>query len=282
VATARQPIALVTGASAGIGLQTALALAGGGFRVIMAGRDSARTERACRLVREGAGSAAVETALADFASLAAVRKLAETVLARHDRLDVLVNNAGLIVPRYQQSEDGFELTIAVNHLAPFLLTNLLLDRLRASAPSRIVTVASQAHRGARIDPAGLTGRQDWSPLKAYGRSKLCNILFTRSLARRLVGSGVVTSCLHPGVVATAIGDRAGGITGWGWRAVKPFLISAEKGAETSLFLATTADPAPFHGAYVINRRVAQPDRTALDDRLAEDLWRESARLVGIS
>jgi len=164
------------------------------------------------------------------------------------------------------------------------LTNLLLDRLRASAPSRIVTVASQAHRGARLDMAGLDGRggvEDWSPLKAYGRSKLCNILFTRALARRLQGTLVVTACLHPGVVATAIGDRVGGVAGFGWRLVKRFLITPEKGAETSLFLATVADPAAFDGAYVIDRRVARPDAAALDDEVGELLWSESARLVGL-
>jgi retinol dehydrogenase 12 len=274
-------IALVTGASGGgIGFHTALGLAGAGFRVILAGRDGARIERARRLV-EQRGAGAAETALADFASLAAVRQLAETVLARHQRLDLLVNNAGLMTPSHLLSVDGYESTLAVNHLAPFLLTNLLLDRLRASAPSRIVTVASQAHRGARIDPAALTGAEDWTPLKAYGRSKLCNILFTRALARRLQGSGVVAACLHPGVVATAIGNNAGRFTGLGWRIVKPFLITAEQGAATSLFLATTPDPAPFHGAYVINQRIARPDPAALDDDLAERLWTESARLVGL-
>ncbi len=275
-----EPIALVTGASAGIGLYTALGLARAGFRVIIAGRDGARIEQARLTVAERAGSTMVETALADFASLAAVRALAETVLAAHDRLDLLVNNAGLITPRFQLSAEGYELTIAVNHLAPFLLTNLLLDRLRASAPSRIVTVASQAHRGARLDLADLAGPQDWSPLKAYARSKLCNILFTRALARRLAGSGVVAAALHPGVVATAIGDRAGSVAGFGWRLVKPFLITPEKGAATSLFLATTADPTPYHGAYVMGNTVAQPDPTALDDDLAERLWSASARLVG--
>jgi retinol dehydrogenase-12 len=153
--------------------------------------------------------------------------------------------------------------------------------LRTSAPARIVTVASQAHRGARLNVTDLTGQEDWSPLKAYGRSKLCNILFTRALARRLQGSGVVAACLHPGVVATAIGDRAGGITGFGWRLVKPFLTTPEHGAATSLFLATTPDPTPFHGAYVIGKRAAQPDPTALDDELGERLWAESARLVGL-
>jgi retinol dehydrogenase-12 len=278
--TGPAPVALVTGATAGIGLETARGLARAGFRVLMAGRDAERLERARRMVAERSGSAQIELALADFASLAAVRGLAEGILAAHDRLDLLLNNAGLITPRFQRSADGYELTIAVNHLAPFLLTNLLLDRLRASAPSRIVTVASQAHRGARLDVAGLVGREDWSPLKAYGRSKLSNILFTRALARRLQGSGVVTACLHPGVVATAIGDNAG-LAGFGWRIVKPFLVSPERGAATSLFLATTPDPVPFHSAYVIGRRAAQPDRTALDDELGERLWTESARLVGL-
>ena len=275
------PVALVTGASGGIGLYTALGLARAGFHVIMAGRDQARLDRARRLVGERAGAPPPEPALADFASLTAVRRLAADVLTGHDRLDVLVNNAGLISPRLTRSEDGYELIFAVNHLAPFLLTNLLLGRLRQSAPSRIVTVASQAHRGARLDPAGLARGDDWTPLRAYGRSKLCNILFTRALARRLDGSGVIAACLHPGVVATAIGNRAGGLIGFGWRMVKPFLVTPEKGADTSLFLATTADPAPFHGAYVIDRRVAAPDPAALDDEMAERLWVESERLAGI-
>ena len=278
-------IALVTGASGGIGLYTALGLAGAGFRVVMIGRDAGRIERARRIVAERAAAGAAETALADFASLAAVRQLADTVLARHDRLDVLVNNAGLISRSYQVSEDGYELTVAVNHLAPFLLTNLLLDRLRAAATAdftpRIVTVASTAHRGARLDLKTWTGPQDWTPLTAYGRSKLCNILFTRTLARRLEGSGVAATCLHPGVIATKIGDTAGTVSGFGWRLIKPFLTGVDRGAATSIFLATMPDPTPFHGRYVIGRRAHQPDPAALDDALAEALWAESARLTGL-
>jgi retinol dehydrogenase 12 len=274
-------VAIVTGASAGIGLHTALGLAGGGMHVVMVGRDPGRTERARRLVAERSGSQQVTTMLADFASLGAVRHVAETILAAHPRIDVLVNNAGLISPRLRLSADGYEMTVAVNHLAPFLLTNLLLDRLRASSPARIVTVASQAHRGARLDPATLAQPRNWTPLSAYGRSKLCNILFTRALAQRLDPQEVTTVCLHPGVVATAIGDRAGSIAGYGWRLIKPFLISPAKGAATSLFLATVADPTPFHGAYVIGRRIAEPDSAARDDQLAEALWTESARLVGL-
>ena len=274
-------VAIVTGGSAGIGLHTALGLAGGGMHVVLVGRDPGRTGRARRLVAERSGSQRVTAALADFASLAAVRDLADTILAAHPRIDVLVNNAGLISPRFELSEDGYELTIAVNHLAPFLLTNLLLDRLRASAPARIVTVASQAHRGARLNPAELSRSRDWTPLSAYGRSTLCNILFTRALARRLDPREVTAACLHPGVVATAIGDHAGSVAGFGWRLIRPFLVSPEKGAATSLFLATVTGPTPFHGAYVIGRRIAEPDPAARDDRLAEELWTESARLVGL-
>lgn len=275
------PVAIVTGASAGIGLETALGLARRGMRVVMTGRNPARTERARRLVAERSGNPDVTAALADFTSLAAVRRLADEILAAHPRIAVLVNNAGLVAPRYETSTDGYELTVAVNHLAPFLLTNLLLDRLKASAPSRVVTVASTAHRRARIDPARLAGREDWSTYKAYGRSKLCNILFTRELAARLKDSGVVATCLHPGVVATELANRGGGWIGLGWRLGKPFMLSAEQGAETSIFLATVADPAPFHGAYVIGRQPAEPAPAARDDDLARRLWQESARLVGL-
>ena len=189
-----EPTAVVTGASSGIGLYVALGLARAGMRVVMVGRDPARTEAARRFVLARSPGAPVKVALADFAALAEVRRLADEILAAHDRIGVLVNNAGLFSPGHRVSADGFELTFAVNHLAPFLLTNLLLDRLRASAPARIVTVASEAHRGQRLDPALLAYPPDRSAMRAYGRSKLCNILFTRELALRLAGSGVVAAC----------------------------------------------------------------------------------------
>jgi NAD(P)-dependent dehydrogenase (short-subunit alcohol dehydrogenase family) len=277
---AAQRVGIVTGASAGIGLYTALGLARTGMRVVMTGRDPGRTEAARRFVAARVSGAQIETALADFASLAAIRRLAAEILARHGRLDLLVNNAGLFSPKFQLSEDGYEMTFAVNHLAPFLLTNLLLDRLKASAPARIVTVASRAHHGNRIDLATIAGPRDWSMMKAYGRSKLCNILFTRELARRLDGTRVAAVCLHPGVVATGIGQR-GGIVELGWRLMKPFMISAEKGAETSLFLATAPDPTPFNGGYVAGKALARPDPAARDDSMASRLWEESARLVAL-
>jgi NAD(P)-dependent dehydrogenase (short-subunit alcohol dehydrogenase family) len=276
---AAQRIGVVTGASSGIGLQTALGLARTGMRVVMVGRDRGRTEMARRFVTERSGSDRVDFTLADFSRLAEIRRLADEILSTHDRLDLLVNNAGLLSPKYRLSADGFELTFAVNHLAPFLLTNLLLERLKASAPARIVTVASEAHRGNRIDLGDLARPRDWTMLKAYGRSKLCNILFTCELASRLDPGDVVAACLHPGAVATAIGQR-GGLTELGWRFLKPFMISPERGAETPIFLATVPDPAPFHGGYIIRKVLVQPDATALDRGLARRLWDESARLVG--
>jgi NAD(P)-dependent dehydrogenase (short-subunit alcohol dehydrogenase family) len=250
------------------------------MRVVMAGRDRDRTETARRLVCERSGSDRVNIALADFSRLADVRRLADEILVGHDRLDVLVNNAGLFSPHYRLSSDGFELTFAVNHLAPFLLTNLLLDRLKASAPARIVTVASEAHRRNRIDVGDLTRPRDWTMTRAYGRSKLCNILFTRELASQLDPNEVVATCLHPGVVATGIGQR-GGLTELGWRVLKPFMISPEKGAETPIFLATVPDAKFFHGGYAIRKVLTQPDPAALDSDLARRLWGESARLVGL-
>ena len=279
-ASAAERVAVVTGASSGIGLHTALGLARAGMRTVMTGRDRARTEAACRFVTEQSRSHRVEIALGDFSRLAEVRRLADDILSRCQRLDLLVNNAGLFSPKYRLSGDGFELAFAVNHLAPFLLTNLLLERLRASAPARIVTVASEAHRGNRIDIDNFTRPRNWTMMRAYGRSKLCNILFTRELARRLDPREVVATCLHPGVVATAIGQR-GGIVELGWRLMKPFMISAAKGAETSIYLATVPDPTPFHGGYVVSKTLVRPDLTAVDDGTALSLWDESARLVGL-
>ena len=250
------------------------------MRVVMVGRDRDRTEAARRFVIEGSGSDRVAIAIGDFSSLDQVRRLADEILSTTDRLDLLVNNAGLMSPKYRFTFEGFELTFAVNHLAPFLLTNLRLDRVKASTPARIVTVASEAHRGHRLNLNQLAQPHDWRALRAYGRSKLCNILFTRELAARLDGSGVLATCLHPGVVATAIG-QCGGLTELVWRLMKPFLTTPEKGAETSLFLATVPDPTPFHGGYVIGKSLARPDPEALDRSLAGRLWEESARLVGL-
>ena len=275
-----QRVGIVTGASSGIGLHTALGLARAGIRVVMVGRDRSRSEAARRLVTERSGSDLVDVVLADFSRLADVRRLADEILSAYDRLELLVNNAGLLSPKYRLSADGFELTFAVNHLAPFLLTNLLLERLEASAPARIVTVASEAHRRNRIDISDLIRPHDWTMMKAYGRSKLCNILFTRELASRLDRGDVVATCLHPGMVATAIGQR-GGLVELGWRILKPLMLSPEQGAETPVFLSTVPDPMPFHGGYVIRKALNRPEPAALDSGLARRLWDKSVRLAGL-
>lgn len=247
----------------------------------MAGRDRAPSEAAARFVARSVPGATTEGISADFASLAAVHGLAADILDRHDRLDVLVNNAGLITPRFARSADGFELTIAVNHLAPFLLTNLLLTRLRASAPARIVIVSSGEHKRARLDPATMTDPTEWTPLSAYGGSKLANIAFTFALAHRLDPAIVTACCLHPRVAATGLGNGAGGLRGLAWRLTRPFLPGARKAAETAVFLSTIADPTPFHGAYVIDKAISLPSPTARDEAFGEALWAESARLVGL-
>src|ERR1700738_547041 len=243
-------IAIVTGASSGIGLHTVLGLVRAGMRVVMLGRDRTRTEAARGFVREHSGCDGIDILLADFSRLADVRRVADEILSAHDQIDLLINNAGLMSRHYRFSFDGFELTFAVNHLAPLLLTYLLLDRLKASAPARIINVAYEAHSGHRLNFSDLSRPQDWGTLRAYGRSKLCHILFPRELAMRLDSSGVVATCLPPGAVATAFGQR-GGVTELVWRLMKPFMKSPEEGAETSLFLATVSGPTPFHGGFGI-------------------------------
>src|SRR5215218_2317086 len=191
-------LVVLTGATSGIGEHAALQLAERGATVVPVGRDPGRLEKVAAALRERGSEA--EPLRADFASQAEVRRLAAELLGRHDRIDVLVNNAGVVTSSRSLSPDGRELTMAVNHFAPFLLTNLLLDRLKASAPARVVTTASDAHRGGVVDVNDLNGERRWSAWSAYGTSKLANILFTRALARRLEGSGVVANCLHPGVI----------------------------------------------------------------------------------
>lgn len=273
---------LVTGATDGIGLATAEALARQGHRVLMHGRNATKGHAAVAAVRAAAGNDEVRFVQADFACLAEVRNLAEELRAL-PRLDVLINNAGCINLSRNVTPDGFESTFAVNHLAPFLLTRLLLPKIRDSAPARIVTVASAAHRGQRIDFDDLMSTQDYRMLRTYGRSKLANILFTHSLAKRLVGSGVTANALHPGMVATHLGQD-----NWLARTVgRAFMaivgVSATRGANTSVYLATSAEVAGLSGGYYSKCRpaplAAAPD--ALHDSTAERLWSVSEQLVGL-
>jgi retinol dehydrogenase 12 len=243
--------------------------------VIPVGRDARRTASVAR--RIGA-----EPIQADLSSLAEVRRLAANLLDRHERIDVLVNNAGLVAGRRTVTHDGLELTMAVNHFAPFLLTNLLLDRLGASAPARVVTTASDAHRGGLVDIDDLNGERRWSAWSAYGTSKLATILFTRALARRLDGTGVVANALHPGVIRTGLARGAPLPIRLGWRAASVFFGSPRKGSKTLVYLASSPEAAEVSGGYFVDSRPATPSLQAQDDGLAEELWERSAELVGLS
>ena len=265
---------MITGASSGIGRAAAIELAKRGMTVVPVGRDARRTAQVAKKV--GADPLA-----ADFSSLDAVRALARELLARHERIDVLVNNAGLVAGRRRLTADGLELTMAVNHFAPFLLTNLLLDTLKASAPARVVTTASDAHRGGLLDVTDLNGERRWSAWSAYGTSKLANILFTRALARRLDGTGVVANCLHPGVIRTGLARGAPLPIRVGWRVASVFFGSPRKGASTLVYLAASPEAADVSGGYFVDSRPATPSAQAQDDDLAEQLWEKSASLVGL-
>jgi NAD(P)-dependent dehydrogenase (short-subunit alcohol dehydrogenase family) len=274
---------LVTGANTGIGKWTAIGLARLGASIVLHARSAEKGRAAQDEVRRMGGSDAVELVLADFSSLAAVRRLAAEVLERFPRIDVLVNNAGLIVGKRAESADGFELTLAVNHLAPFLLTNLLLERIVDSAPARIVNVASRAHLRGAIDFDDLDSRHGYEGMKAYSRSKLANILFTRELARRLEGTRVTANCLHPGVVRSDFGADGDlrGVMRVGWAVMQPFLLSPEQGADTSIWLASSPEVAGTSGEYFDRRRVARTSSRAQDDAAAARLWRVSAERVGL-
>ena len=275
---------LITGTTSGIGLEAAVALARQGNRLVLVGRDQGRMNVAVEEVKRRAGvTAAPDPWLCDLGSQAQIHKLAAGVLANYDRLDVLVNNAGLATPRRELTEDGIERTFAVNHLGPFLLTNLLLDLLAKSAPARVVNVASIEHYDATMDLADLGfERGGWGMAKAYRRSKLGNVLFTRTLAKRLEGKGVTVNAVHPGAVATGIWDCA---PGWMqpviWLAKKLIMITPEKAARSIVRLASSAEVEGKSGLYFNQLEPKEPSKLALDEELAEKLWAESARLVKI-
>ena len=273
-------VCLVTGANSGIGRVTAIGLAKRGATVVLVCRNEERGGPVLEEIRRnGRGSAAL--LVADLASQRQVRAVAAAFLARFDRLDVLVNNAGVAGWGTRLvTEDGLERTFAVNHLAPFLLAALLLDRLKASAPARVVTVSSAAHRNPALHFDDLEGERRYSAFGAYSRSKLANILFTNELARRLEGSGVTANCLHPGVVATGIFRN---LPRWMRMVfVSPLALSPEKGADTMLYLASASEVAGVSGHYFVRRKARRPSRAARDDAAARRLWAASEALTAAS
>src|SRR5437763_3566579 len=271
---------LVTGATGGIGKATAVGLARLGARVGITGRDIARTEAAATDIRAASNNSAVDAFAADMSSQAEVRRLAREVLASYPRLDVLVNNVGGFWSTRRVTPDGLEHTFAVNHLAGFLLTDLLLDRLKASAPARIVTVSSDAQRMGRMNFDDLQGERGYSGQRAYNQSKLANVLFTYELARRLEGSGVTATVLHPGVVRTGFAaDDPSRV----WKIllplIRPLLKTPQKGAATSIYLASSPDVEGVTGTYFVNSKPKTSSRSSYNQTTAGRLWKVSVDLV---
>ena len=272
---------LVTGATAGIGEITARELARMGARVVLVGRSPERCAAATQRIRAQTGATAVESLVADLSSQAEVRRLAEEVRGRCDRLDVLVNNAGAMYLERRESVDGIELTMALNHLSYFLLTNALLDLVRAGSPARIVNVASDAHKGASIDFDDLQTRRGYSGWRTYQRSKLANILFTHELARRLEGTGVTVNTLHPGFVRTSFFKDLGGWVGFIIKLGASLVaITPEEGAKTTIHLASSPEVEGVTGRYFVKSRPATSSPQSRDRDAAERLWKVSEALTG--
>ena len=264
---------LITGATNGIGLAAAEALVALGANVAIVGRNETRTKIAAARIRAAAGKGAtVGTLIADLASQGAVRNLAAEVLDRYPRVDVLINNAGAMYTTRHVTNDGNELTWAVNHQAPFLLTTLLLDRLKASSPSRIITTSSEAHQGADIPFDDLNAEKSYGGFARYKQTKLANILFTGELARRLEGSGVSAHCFHPGLVASGFNRNNGLLMNLAMVALGPMSRSPEKGAETLVWLATSPDVDRTRGGYYIDMEWVAPSPQAQNMQSARRLW----------
>jgi len=274
---------VITGGNAGIGKETAVGLARHGDHVIITARDAARGAGAVEEIRSRAGNGEVDVMALDLSSFDSIRSFAHDLLERVDHLDVLVANAGGMLGKRTETAEGFETTFGVNHLGHFLLTSLLLDRLRASAPARIVVVSSDAHKQARngLDFDDLQSERRYRPTAVYAKSKLANIYFARELARRLDGTGVTANSLHPGFVASRFGrdgdmGRMGDI---GMMVLRPFAISQEAGARTSIHLASSSDVDGVTGLYFYKCLAATPSKVAQDDEAAKRLWAVSEELV---
>jgi retinol dehydrogenase-14 len=266
-------VILVTGSTDGIGKQTALELARTGATVLLHGRSKERGQQALEAIRAASGNTRLDVFIADLSSQNQVRRLAAEVRARYEHVHVLINNAGTYVPQRELTEDGLEVTFAVNHLAPFLLTHLLLDGLRHSAPARIITVSSSLHQRAQVDFNNLQGDKHYSPTHAYNLSKLGNVLFTVELAQRLRGTGITANCLHPGAIDTKLLHLA--FRGYGGDSVAA-------GAATSVYLATSPEVQTTSGLYFEAKRPVNASPLAKDQDLRRRFWEVSSELVGLA
>jgi len=273
---------LITGGTSGIGRATAAGLAAMGARVAIAGRDRERAEQAARGIRT-ANDAQVHVFIADLASQSEVRRLADEVREAFPRLDVLINNVGGYWNTRHVTADGLERTFALNHLAPFLLTDLLLERLKAAGSARVVTVASGAHATGRIDFDDLQGERSYSGARAYSQSKLANVLFTYELARNLQATSVTANALHPGVVRTSFGaEDPGGVQRLLFPFIRPFMKTPAQGAATSIHLASSPDLEQVTGKYFANSTPKRSAKRSYDEAAAERLWQVSAELVNLT
>ena len=271
---------LITGGTGGIGKAAAVGLASMGARVGITGRDPARAEAAAAEISRESDNALVDVFVADMSSQAEIRRLAGEVLAAYPRLDVLLNNVGGFWAHRHVTADGLEHTFALNHLAPFLLTNLLLDRLEASAPARVITVSSNAQSMGKIDFDDLQGEREYSGSRAYNQSKLANVMFTYELARRLDGTGVTATALHPGLTSTNFSAEDPSL-GWLVKVMRPFMKSPHRGAETPVYLASSPAAEGLTGQYFANRKAKKSSASTYDRATTARLWQVSADLVGL-
>ena len=272
---------VITGGTSGIGEVAAVALAKMGARIVLVARDKSRGDATLARLRDSAHGIAHSVHFADLLRLAEIKRVAAQIADQESRIDILINNAGALFGTRRVTEDGLEYTFAVNHLAYFVMAEGLRERLLASAPSRIISTASAMHQNATLDFDDLQSAKSFGAVKAYSRSKLCNILFTRELARRLHGTGVTANCLHPGFVATRFGDQSGVLISPFVRLAKIFAISPAKGAETIIYLASSPDVAETTGQYFYESMPSTPSSRAQDDRSALLLWQRSAALAGM-
>lgn len=274
---------IITGATGGIGLAAAQELARRDARLSIVARSETRAAAAVAQIKAAGGTGTeVDVLRADLSSQASIRQLAAEILARHPRVDLLINNAGAVYRSRRLSEDGLERTWAVNHIAPFLLTTLLLERIRASAPARIITTSSDAHRGARIPFEDINASAGHGGLgfTRYGQTKLANILFTTELARRLEGSAVTANCFHPGFVASGFNRNNGGFMALGMTLARPFARTPARGADTLVWLADSAEVSSESGGYFADRKRVQPSAPARDRDSARRLWELSEQQTG--
>jgi NAD(P)-dependent dehydrogenase (short-subunit alcohol dehydrogenase family) len=272
---------VITGGTSGIGEIATQRLAQMGARIVLIARSKARGRVALARLNERSRDLAHTVHYADLTRISEMKRVAAEIASQEPRIDVLINNAGAIFASRRLTEEGLECTFALNHMAYFVVTDGLRETLLASAPARIINTASAAHKGARLDFDDLQLAKGFGPMKAYGRSKLCNILFTRELARQLKGTGVTANCLHPGFVATRIGDESDGlISRFAWLA-KLFAMSPEQGAETIVYLASSPAVAETTGKYFYQRNAIAPSPAAQDDKAATVLWERSAALAGL-